>query len=248
MDSEYEGRSEEARRRDGVVSLSDRLQLMIEQQILEHPDDFAAIYIELDNFISYDSFCNDFGPVGIGNIYDFCNFMETENLQNSDSILTILTVPNERRKITNAAFLAGAYMIICLDKNPHQVELMFLNVRAKFLSFRDVSPGPQNFHLDILECWKSLWRAKSLGWVDFSQDGFDPDEYAHFDSPLEADLHEIVPGRFVAMRGPVALPKGMHHIDVLSKSGHFSHRDFSVSHYVDILKQFEVCFILYLQS
>ena len=39
--------------------------------------------------------------------------------------------------------------------------------------------------------------------MDFSDDAeFDLDEYEELDNPANADLHEVVRGKFIAMRGP----------------------------------------------
>ena len=96
--------------------------------------------------------------------------------------------------------------------------------------YRDVSPGTQNFNLHIWGCWKGLIRSRTLGWVAF-RSGY---------SRNIADLHEIVPGKFVAMRGPVDIPSGKPWEDVDLDDGSFGHRNFAPEHYLDILPQFDV--------
>ena len=39
------------------------------------------------------------------------------------------------------------------------------------------------------------------------------EEYLHYDSPLEGDLHELIPGKIVAFRGPQSLPDGRMYLD-----------------------------------
>ena len=39
-------------------------------------------------------------------------------------------------------------------------------------------------------------------------DQIDLEEYAHYDNPLEGDLHWIVPNKLIAFKGPHSLPKG----------------------------------------
>ena len=78
--------------------------------------------------------------------------------------------------------------------------------------YRDVAPGVKNLNLSVSvrcyliwlreDCWRGLYRAKQHSCVDFSPGGFDYDEYSRLDCPLNADLHEIVHGKLVAMRGP----------------------------------------------
>jgi hypothetical protein len=116
----------------------------------------------------------------------------------------------------------------------------FVELEQWVVPYRDVTPGPQNFSLHVQDCWKGLLRAKQLGWVHLGPDGFDLEEYQHLDSPLNADLHEIVPGKFLAMRGPRETAGGAAWEDTLRADGSFSHRDFSPAHYAEILRQFGV--------
>ncbi len=67
----------------------------------------------------------------------------------------------------------------------------------------DACPGPQTFDLHVSDCWRGLARAKAEGLVDFGADGFDLEEYEELDEPSNADLHEVVKGKFIAMRGPI---------------------------------------------
>ncbi len=50
--------------------------------------------------------------------------------------------------------------------------------------------------------------AKKIGWLDFGPDGFNADEYNQLDSPLNGNLHKVVPGKLVVMKGPCDLPGG----------------------------------------
>ena len=140
----------------------------------------------------------------------------------------------DKRNMTNAAFLLGAYMIMRLDAQPEEVTAAFAPLQSSLLSYRDVSPGEQNFHLYLRDCWEGLWRARQEGLVDFSAAGsFDAEEYAELDNPLNADIHEVVPGKFLAMKGPRALDHGVPWQDRADGV-----RDFSPAHYAAILQQF----------
>jgi cell division cycle 14 len=88
-----------------------------------------------------------------------------------------------------------------------------------------------------------VWRAKELGWVCFKDGGFNLEDYEHLDCPLNADLHEVVPGKFIAMRGPRSLPDGAHFKDTPSGA-----RNFSPAHYADILHQFDVSLVVRLNE
>jgi cell division cycle 14 len=119
-------------------------------------------------------------------------------------------------------------------KDEAQARLGFSNSNRR----RDVSQGPgeQNFSLPVEDCWRGLWKAKELGWVSFSTlDDFDPDKYLHYDNPLNGDLHEIVPGKFLAFRGPISLPDGQLWQDLTSADGSPTQRNFSPSYYAQLL-------------
>ena len=184
--------------------------------------------------ISYSPFCDDFGPMNLATVYRFCNALETahqaDNLQN----VVIVSIPS-KQDTTNAAFLLGAHMIMHRGLNPDQVYQCFYCVQPWLISYRDVSPGKQNFCLHLIDCWEGLWRAKQLSWLSFEAGRFELADYEHCDSPLNADLHEVVPGKFVAMRGPRRLAGGQAFENTPGGT-----RDFSPAYYADILLQYDV--------
>ena len=120
-----------------------------------------------------------------------------------------------------------------LDQRPADVSIHFKDLSSRLRTFRDVLPGNQNFHLELHDCWQGLWRAKRLSWIDFKDGGFDLSDYEHWDNPLNADLHEVVPGKLIAMRGPRAITGGAMYEDLPGKS-----RAFCPTHYADILRQY----------
>jgi protein-tyrosine phosphatase len=73
--------------------------------------------------------------------------------------------------------------------------------------------------------------------------GFDVDEYMHYDDPLNADLHVIVPGKLIAMKGPVDLPDGQLWRDTPRGS-----RDFSPEHCAQLLRDFDVSVVVRLNE
>ena len=58
-------------------------------------------------------------------------------------------------------------------------------------------------------------------------DQIDLEEYAHYDNPLEGDLHWIVPNKLIAFKGPHSLPNGKLYHDVNG------YRKFSPRFYTD---------------
>ena len=135
------------------------------------------LFFTLDERILYQPFCQDFGPMNLGAVHTFCESLRIRLEQSLHRQLALVTTPDEI-DITNAAFLLGAYMILMMGAQPPDAAAAVAPLQDRLLSFRDVSPGEQNFHLHLIDCWEGLWRAKQEGLVDFSADGgFDAEEY-----------------------------------------------------------------------
>ena len=202
---------------------------------LEVSENTNVYFLKIEDFLpKYIPFCEDFGPMNLACTFRFCRIIQEQS--NADPAKQVVVVANPARKsLTNAIFLLGAYMIMMLDYAPTDVANKFQGMRSRLACFRDVSPGPQNFHLQLCDCWKGLWRAKSLSWVNFDAGGFELSDYEHCDNPLNADLHEVVPGKLIAMRGPRTVDGGAMFQDLLGGS-----RAFCPSHYAEILHQYDV--------
>jgi cell division cycle 14 len=204
-------------------------------------------YFSIQGVLSYHRFCTDFGPMSLGSIYEFCLMVKDLSTCRTERVLALSTPPS-REDVTNATFLIGAYIIMNSDADPAGLTHCFAQLRDHLTFFRDVSPGEQMFQLHIEDCWAGLRRAKQLGWVDFGPDGFDMDEYCFYDSPLNADLHEVVPGKLIAMRGPREVGGVAHWRDAADAAGHFSHREFGPHNYVSMLRQLGVLAVVRLNE
>ena len=183
-------------------------------------------YVSIEDILEYNAFCDDFGPMNLESIFCFCNIISDFQEGNMFQFSALLSSADPKR-LTNAVFLLGSYMIMERGALPDDVDRCFQPLRGALLAYRDVSPGEPTFALELRDCWAGLRKAKALGWADFGPGGFDPAEYAHLDSPLNADMHEVVPGRIFAMRGPLDLPRGALWRDARDERGGFGHRDFT---------------------
>ena len=203
-------------------------------------NDAWSTYFSIDGVLHYQGFCDDFGPMSLGTTYEFFKLLD-KHLNENPGHSVVLQSKMDARALTNAVFLLGSYLLIKHSTlQPDAVLALFQPVKHLLVSFRDVSPGEQNFHLHLRDCWGGLWRAKQLGWVKPGFHGFDAREYAHYGDPWSADLHEMVPGKFVALRGPKSMPAGQQWRDVTTGDGRFSHRELGPAHYIDILRQLDV--------
>ena len=93
---------------------------------------------------------------------------------------------------------------------PNQVADCFACIQPELLEdFRDATYLPAEFGLTLRDCWDGLFQGKRCGWVGRPTlagsplwGAIDIEEYEHYDSPGNADLHQVVPGKLLALRGP----------------------------------------------
>ena len=215
----------------------DQFSILVTDSFAEILDE-AGYYFDVDQDVEYVGFADDFGPLNLGSVYSVCEIIDSKRNEHPDAPLALQCKP-DAHSVTNTVFLVGSYMIMRRGDEVSAVVEALSPILSLTVPYRDVSPGPQNFSLHVEDCWRGLYRAKNLAWVDFSPGAFDANEYSNLDNPLNADLHEIVPGKFVAMRGPKDLPGGEPWIDVMI-DGKFSHREFSPKHYASLLSLFDV--------
>mmetsp|Transcript_33273 Transcript_33273/g.88348 ORF Transcript_33273/g.88348 Transcript_33273/m.88348 type:complete len:266 (+) Transcript_33273:128-925(+) len=198
-----------------------RLFFMVTNEVGYEQKGFA--YFSVDDRLTYSGFCDDFGPMSLGTVYEFCNIVDGECKTHAGPV--VMKTRDEKQQLTNSIFLLGSYLIMKMDMEPSEARTRLSQFMPFLAAYRDVSPGPQNFDLHVMDCWNGLWRAKTLKWVDFSR--FNHPEYVHYDNPLNGDLHVIIPGKIVAFRGPKELPDEKTWHDVYDDCGNFRYRDFS---------------------
>ena len=201
----------------------------------------------------YFPFCDDFGPI---NMASTTNFVEELDRQISNCLAAkcsrlVYSIESGPRPMSNAAFLIGSYMILMLDETPGQVTEHFASFdKNLFEDFRDATSVPADFDLTLKDCWSGLYRGKQCGWIARPQIAgsplwgrFDKEMYDHYDNPLNADLHEVIPGRFIAFKGPRDLD-GAHYIDCPTNGT----RQFAPQFYVNLFKDFDVGAIIRLNA
>ena len=207
-------------------------------ELIEDDSKPDVLHFDLESLVEYVSFADDFGPLNLGSVHTFCESLAIKVSEHPNEMVVVQCRNNER-SVTNAVFLLGSFMIMKHDAEVLTVIDALAPILSKAVPYRDVSPGPQNFGLHVEDCWRGLFKAKRLSWVNFSPGRFDFEQYLILDDPLNADLHEIVPGKFVAMRGPKDLPDCRLWMDIMP-GGHFSHREFSPQHCAELLQRFDV--------
>eukprot|EP00291_Cryptomonas_curvata_P017336 CAMPEP_0172161582 /NCGR_PEP_ID=MMETSP1050-20130122/6205_1 /TAXON_ID=233186 /ORGANISM="Cryptomonas curvata, Strain CCAP979/52" /LENGTH=324 /DNA_ID=CAMNT_0012831495 /DNA_START=143 /DNA_END=1114 /DNA_ORIENTATION=- len=164
----------------------------------------------------------------------------------SASLDLVFSAESGPRALTNAAFLLGAYLILKQKKDPADVQSCFEGLDETYIQpYRDATFAPSDFDLHLMDCWSGLKRGQVLRWlatpsgVGAEWGMIDPAEYAHYDNPFNGDLHEVVPGKLVAFRGPKDLG-GREYLDDCTRGC----RDFSPSYYVSIFKALGVSTVI----
>ena len=204
-----------------------------------------------DDNVQYYPFCDDFGPMNLASIVTFSGSLD-KAISESKSDSIVYCAKQGRRALTNSAFLLGAYMMLKLGETPTEIATRFRQIRSGlFEDYRDATHSTPTFRLKLIDCWGGLHKAMSLQWLDRPSrshahlwGAIDMDEYRLYDDPLNADLHEVVPGKFVAFQGPHDLPGGQTFRDDPTSGS----RRFSPSYYVDIFHELGVTTVIRLNE
>jgi cell division cycle 14 len=191
-------------------------------------------------FLTYDAFCDDFGPLNLTSIVTFIERLDHQ-LRSFTSSRIVYMVDNGRRELTNALFLLGAYMILRREMRTEEVKAKFSWLPETSIEYyRDATFSKPDFGLTLENCWRGLEKGKSSGWLNYPAIAetehwgmIDVDQYAHWDSPLNGGFQVVVPGKFVAFRGPTDL-NGAAYSDAAG------YRQFSPAHYISIFQELGV--------
>jgi cell division cycle 14 len=195
-----------------------------------------------DDCIQYHPICDDFGPLNMCSVIKFVQQLDSE-LEDYPSCILFYSVGSSRRDLTNAIFLIGSFMILRLGWTSTEVNSSFEWAEPYVEAYRDATYATSSFDLKLRDCWDSLMKGIEKGWVelpsctedeDYKYGEIDIEEYEHYDNPLNGDMHEVVPGKFVAFKGPRDL-KGCDFRD-----NEQSFRDFSPNFYANLLEDFNV--------
>jgi cell division cycle 14 len=155
-----------------------------------------------------DPYCDDFGPLNMALIIDFIHALDKEFSSHPSSKI-VLCVDKGRINLTNAVFLVGSYMIFKENMSALQVRDCFGKMHTDMLRpYRDAGAEENNFELRLIDCWRGLSKAKKYGWVEYSPSrtywgSFNTERYKTYGDPANGDVHEVVPGKFIAFKGPV---------------------------------------------
>jgi cell division cycle 14 len=77
-----------------------------------------AFFFNIDNDLTYMPFNKDFGPLNLAMVHRYCRelnkLLKTPDYQGKALVYHYTKATNDNVKLTNSAFLVGAYMIVSL--------------------------------------------------------------------------------------------------------------------------------------
>ena len=159
-------------------------------------------WFSTDRILTYSAFCADFGPMNLSSVYRFLKIMreKLESAELKGSKIVYYTGPTPQQR-TNCVFLLGCYLCVEMGMAPEEAWGLFSSLEpSTFMGYRDATFVRSTWDLSILDSWRGLLKGLRYGLINF--DTFNPDEYDYYDHPQHGDMHVLVPGKFIAFKGP----------------------------------------------
>lgn len=157
-----------------------------------------ALYFCIDEVLTYEPFCYDFGPLNLAMTHKFVMEVNKIMQKQKHKIYHYTSLADDKR--ANAAYLMGAYLVICKKLSAEEAWSYFKDVKPKFVPFRDAISGPCTFECTILDCLRGLQYAIELGW--YNPKTFKVKEYEEYEKVDNGDMNWIIPGKFLAFSSP----------------------------------------------
>lgn len=181
-------------------------------------------YFSIDSELIYWNFFLDFGPLNLGQLYRFCEKLNSKinDSRLANRVICFFSDSSFARR-ANAMYLIGAWQIIYLNRTPEEACAPFMGAMQKGINdesrqnsprsvvlggetfnsippFHDASPCQCTYDLTILDCLKGLAKARMYNFFDFAD--FDIQEYEHFEQVENGDLNWIIKDKILAFAGP----------------------------------------------
>jgi hypothetical protein len=136
----------------------------------------------------------DFRQLNFGKTHRMCKMLYAM-LSSMGHRKIIFCSSTDASDITNTVTLLGVFLCSRMGFSVAQALRPFEGLH------RDRAWGKNTFDLHVEDYLAGLRQAVSAGL--YKQDEFCAEEYFHYDDPTRGDMHEVVPGKFIAFRGPV---------------------------------------------
>ncbi|EKX46726.1 hypothetical protein GUITHDRAFT_107503 [Guillardia theta CCMP2712] len=201
--------------RDGeMYPISPKIFLLASYGIPTQYDNSRYAIVDLDEFLVYFPFAQDFGPVDASCIIRFCQSL-TRILRCHSNKTIILRSPPTAASITNAVLLIGAYEILCQSSSCREACLSCRSVPSSLLlPYLDATRTGSCLlpHKHVLA---GLQKAHEQGWLEgMMTNVWELEEYEHYADPLNGDINVIIPHKLLALQSPTdRIPDGQEWTD-----------------------------------
>ena len=171
-------------------------------------DTKSTHFFSIDNFLLYNPFFADFGPLNMGHTYRFCKALnaklETQEVQSGQKKIVYYCSFKPPMR-SNAAVLVCAFQIIYMNRTAEEAYNV-VKPFAPFLPFRDAGVCISTFNLTVEHMAQAIYQGHVRKWMDFET--FNVEEYEYYEMVESGDLNIIIPGLFLAFASPYGLCTG----------------------------------------
>jgi len=168
--------------------------------------DNTNLYFTTDESFIYTPLKDDNGPLNLGLMYKYCKLLrdKMQDAINKDKKLYHATNGDEVTR-TNAAILAGAFMIMVMKKSADDTWACLKGLKHPFTKFHDCWKSANTPGVSLLDCYRAIQKAIDHRFYDF--DTFNVAEYDTRQEVVNGDMNWIIPGKLMAFKGPRTTPK-----------------------------------------
>ena len=179
-----------------------------------------------------------FGPMHIERIHEFCNRLgnSSESIDDQDAIAVVYTGSTNLCTVTESVVLVGSFLITWRGLSIQTVVEAFQQLNDLLGSDINLSSiWDAQCSLTVLDYWSALDHAVSIHWfVPCSSEDepvLDVDEFAHYASAANGEVHMVVPGKLFCFPSPdCSIPDGHAWADEATPAG-VTQRRFSPDYY-----------------
>ncbi|PHH68924.1 hypothetical protein CDD82_185 [Ophiocordyceps australis] len=167
-------------------------------------DKEPACYFSVDEWLLYNAFHHDFGPLHIGHLYRFAvRFHELLGADENKVRPVVFWSAADAKSRANAACLLACYMVLIQNWPPHLALAPIAQVNPPLMPFRDAGYSQADYGITVQDVVYGVWKAKDQKCCDL--DSFDLDMYERFERVENGDFNWITP-HFVAFASPQLSP------------------------------------------
>ncbi|OQR86232.1 dual specificity protein phosphatase [Achlya hypogyna] len=158
----------------------------------------TRLFFSIDRQLLYANFYLDFGPLNLGQTFQFCEILNHEltKAKTTGREIVFFSSPDGKRR-ANAVCLLGCWGILFNGMSATDAFAPFAGMALP--TFHDATPTVCLFKLTVLDCLKGLEKAVKCGYI--SPDTFSIEEYQHYEQVENGDLNWLSP-KFIAFAGP----------------------------------------------